>query len=186
MRGVPGTRRWTCSDGFVAPRLQRAWFLAVLVAVVAGACTSSGDTEPPPAVSGVPTATAGTSPVDDSPFCRTLLALEDDPAPSTPDDLIATYRSLVDEVPGSIRPEFQTVLGHLESLRAGEEPAVVATPPVTVSPDLEFEDLGIADPVEESARRLAEFVDQQCRNTAVSPLPPPTQPLPEPVTTTPS
>ena len=109
--------------------------------------------------------TPGVIPVDDSPFCRAMLALntvEDDDLPGSGtatslDDLLAAYVDVQPEVPSEIRPDFDVVVERLVAITAGEE---------------------VADPerAEESAMELAAYIERQCRGTSVSPLPPPTVP----------
>lgn len=93
-------------------------------------------------------------PVDDSPFCRTLLGLDDEDQPPTLDQLTAAYVDLVDDVPPEILPEFLVVLGALTAGDGGPDPALV----------------------EPAAEALADFVSQRCRGTAINPLPAPTVP----------
>lgn len=93
-------------------------------------------------------------PVDDSPFCRTLLALDDDDRPPTLEELTSAYVEMVDEVPPEIRIEFDLVLGGLTAVDGGPDPALV----------------------EAATEALAEFVGARCRGTEMNPLPPPTVP----------
>lgn len=120
------------------------------------ACTDQGaDQGPTTSTLPLPVAEDELSPVvvvDDSPFCRTLLALDDDDDPPSLDELTATYVDLVDDVPAEIRGTFDVVLAGL----LGDDDAIA-----------EFA---------EAAELFAEYVQERCRGTVISPLPPPTTP----------
>lgn len=96
-------------------------------------------------------------PVDDSPFCRTMLSLDDDEDPPSLATLTAAYVDLLDDVPAAIRAEFEIVLaGLVAEADAPGAPTALER--------------------EEATESLAEFVAMRCRGTQVNPLPPPTAP----------
>jgi hypothetical protein len=105
---------------------------------------------------------AGANPIDDSPFCRQVLALENGDQPPERSEVIERYTEMSPDVPDEIRPEFDVVLEHLRQ----QEAAGPADPDADPDPI-----------VEESTRRFAAYIDQRCRGTDINPLPPPTQPL---------
>lgn len=152
--------------------------VAMLVIAAAGAGCSSDDFEPEsdaPALPEVPVDGVLPEMVDDSPFCRAMLAVGtvdgDGLARDTPgdgpgdspasdaslDDLVALFVDVADEAPAEIRPDFDVVLERLVTVAAGGE----VTDP---------------DRADESANELATFIELHCRGTAMNPLPPPTSP----------
>lgn len=138
-----------------------------VVSIVLGGCSEddrAGDDAPSVitagAADGGPGDVSGAAPIDDSPFCRAMRALEDGDEPPTRREVIEAYIAIAPQVPAEIRPEFEVVLAHLQQQEATGATATGSTDPV----------------VEESTLRLAGYVEIQCRGTAISPLPPPTQP----------
>jgi hypothetical protein len=157
-----------------ARRRRRAVTGAVLLVSVVMSAACSGDDDGAADLPSVTTTAAGgdladvsgANPIDDSPFCRQVLELESGDEPPDRSEVIERYTEMSPDVPDEIRPEFDVVLEHLRQQEAGAAPA-----------DADAD----ADPiVEESTRRFAAYIAQQCRGTDINPLPPPTQPLDEP------
>lgn len=110
-----------------------------------------------------------------SEFCRRILDLDTESEFTTDDestieDLAAEYRELLPIVPAEIAPEFAAVLDELEmqSEASGDAPATT-----TIS-----DDVSPQPPAAElsAVETLAAYLDQVCRSTTSSPLPPPTTP----------
>jgi hypothetical protein len=154
------------------PRRRRAATGAVVLVWVATSIACSGDDDsagdPPSVTTTAPGGdladASGANTIDDSPFCRQVLALETGDEPPERSEVIERYTEMSPDVPDEIRPEFDVVLEHLRQQEAAAAPA-------DAEPDLI---------VEESTRRFAAYIDQRCRGTDISPLPPPTQPLDDP------
>jgi hypothetical protein len=123
----------------------------VWVAALAGC--DGGDASPAPsAAPGDPATT--TVPRSTTPFCTEMLRLEQEAGSA--DDLARAYRALLPEVPPEILAEFEVLIARVDAaLGEGEAP-----------------DPTVAD---ESAFRVAAYVDRECRVTAQSPLPAPVE-----------
>ncbi len=100
-------------------------------------------------------------PVDDSPFCRTMLALDDTGDDPTLQELTEVYVDIADDVPAEIRPDFDVVLARLVALTSDDAAAIDTIDEAAA---------------EESLIELAAFIERRCRGTAMNPLPPPTVP----------
>lgn len=98
-------------------------------------------------------------PVDDSPFCRTMLEIDDEDL--SLDEIVARYVDVTDDVPAEIRPHFDVVLERLVAVTGDDDDAVEALDEAAV---------------EASRFELAAFIDRRCRGTVSNPLPPPTVP----------
>lgn len=150
--------------------------LATTAALALVSCTGDdGDATPPEPTRPLPVSAddelAPAHPVDDSPFCRTMLALDDpgDGSGDGPDagagpsldEVVAAYVDVAGEVPAEIRPDFDVVLARLVAIAEGDDAAIDAID---------------HDAAEESLIELAEFIERRCRGTVINPLPPPTVP----------
>lgn len=129
----------------------------MLSALVLAACTSDDD-EPTAATSGAGGPATISAPLVTSAFCTEMLRLEE---AATAADLATAYRALLPEVPEEILPEFEVLIARVDAaLGEGDPP-----------------DPTVAD---ESAFRVAAFVDLECRVTAQSPLPAPVESVDRP------
>jgi hypothetical protein len=152
------------------PRAVAGAVLAVSVVVFTSCSNDDGDAGDLPSATTVAPGgdlddVTGANPIDDSPFCRQVLALETDGGdPPERSEVIERYTEMTPDVPDEIRPEFDVVLEHLRQQEAAGIPDEVEPDPV----------------VEESTLQFAAFIDQRCRGTDINPLPPPTQPLEDP------
>ncbi|MEX2625281.1 MAG: hypothetical protein WD225_00250 [Ilumatobacteraceae bacterium] len=145
----------------VVRRVVPALALAA-TSVLAAACSGSGDDATPDSTRALPVSGDDVEPVvavDDSPFCRTMLGIDDDDM--SLDEIVASYVDVTDDVPDEIRPDFDVVLERLVAV-TGDDDAAADT---------------LADEVVEASRfELAAFIDRRCRGTVSNPLPPPTVP----------
>jgi hypothetical protein len=132
--------------------------LMMLSALALGACTSDDD-DPTATTSGSGGPTTTGAPLVTSPFCTEMLRLEEEAA--TAADLATAYRGLLPDVPEEILPEFEVLIARVDAALGDGEP-----PDPTVA--------------DESAFRVAAFVDLECRVTAQSPLPPPVESVARP------
>jgi hypothetical protein len=194
----PTTLRRRTVAPFVAP------FVAAL-AVVGTGCTPFGASESVddgPAPAEQPAATVTIPPIRLTPFCQAMIdlaeRLESDPPDDVGAEILATYESIVDEVPDAIRVDFDAVLADLRgrpvpavtdqnddaAVASGPTTTFDAGPPVTDETGATlpvgdpFFDEGY-DPEDTPALRLNAYVDFECRDVANNPGPPATQPLNE-------
>lgn len=146
------------------PRRAGRVLIVTVGALVVVGCSddAAGPTTTP--LPGFPDRPAPTVVADPDPFCDGIVSLEGRARDEavTAGEILAVYDSIAADAPAAIAADFELVRAALRT---------------SIDGDATTDDPATTDPlVAEATERLSIWVDEVCRGTDRSPLPPPTEP----------